>query len=334
MTKLKQSSLLSILGLLLYVINLGICINAVIQHFFNCDYLWGSMTLLFIILPMVIPSIMFIIFQVSSGKSVPTICISALAAILCFPFVPLGILIVHAYTIIVDNNFEPDEEDDDPMARIGEFMKTCEAMVHLFPQASLQLYIVFQALFNENAAGVWQWLAIITTLTYLAFTISTSYFFNGATVSSKIIFFIFGLLAMASRLVVGCIFSIVHSSMWFVPICTYLTTSIILWIIIRRAPGSLSVPLSEPHISSRFQIFLSLMLTAFYNGFTLCGMVLSTTNFAFAIGGYFLEVPKTIAIISMALAGISFTMNIMLLFLKNVKKDWVCIDYDGESELY
>ncbi|CAL4120378.1 unnamed protein product [Meganyctiphanes norvegica] len=334
MTIIKQNPVLSILGLLLYALNLGICINAVVQHFFNYDYLWGSMTLLFIVLPMVIPSIMFTILQASNGKSVPTMCLSVLAAIFSFPIVPLAILIINAYTSIVNYDYEPDEEDDDPIGRIGEYMKTCEAIAHLCPQASLQLYIVFQALSDEHAIGIWQWFAIVTPLIYLAFTISTSYFFDGAAISSKLIFFMFGLLAIASRLVVGCIYSMVHSSLWFVPICTYLTTSIILWIIIRRCPGSLSVPLNELHLSIRFQIFLSLVVTASYNGFTFSGLVISTINMAFAIGAYFLEVPKTIAIVSMALSGISFAMNIILICLKTVRKDWICIDYNGESDFY
>ncbi|CAL4203192.1 unnamed protein product [Meganyctiphanes norvegica] len=325
----------SIIGIFFYVSDFGTDINAAVHLFSKGEYVLGSLTVLLTILPMMIPSIVVILHEIQENKnSVKDICLLILAAIVCSPFMPIYLLMTNLISNIRGHG------PDSLAARGAGLMKLCEAMVESCPQFGLQMLIIFKDLLAGNAIEAWQWVTIATSLSALAFSVSTSRIFIKANSSSKVIFFIFSML-VTSRCVVSCTFSMIHGIFFMVPIGAHLVVSFIIWMIIRSRCFAMCIPLADSHYSNKISGFiliaLSWMLNAAFNSYTLSGLIVSTNNLVFAIGSCFLDLPSHVAITSLSLAAASWAANIIFTFVpvfEGVRRDWLVINEHGESYNY
>ncbi|CAL4139122.1 unnamed protein product [Meganyctiphanes norvegica] len=368
-----------LLSIFLYVLDVVTDILSAVYYISSGHLLWGLLTGVFIILPMIISSVVLIIINKIKGSmhSLPVKFLLVIAAIVFSPMVPFSILVKDAFVSLkghasrhdntddnnkgnsnMDGNGNSDDDnnlnddvvdnvygDNDPF--LVSFVKICEALAESYPQAAMQMFIAFQDLDNVTFL---QWLTIVTSFITLSVSISTTLsitisrlsgrLYNPA-ISSRIIFTIFGLLAVAARFLVACIYSTIYSSWWFVPIGFELATSIFIWVTIRWGNCTMFVPLDQTHHFSNIwdvvYVILRWLRTAAYNTFTLSGLVVSTVNLAFAVGGCFICVSPTVAISVLSIAATSWCSNIIFIVVpqfKGIRSDWLHINENGESWLY
>ncbi|CAL4177676.1 unnamed protein product [Meganyctiphanes norvegica] len=363
-------------SIFLYVLDVVTDILTAFQYLSSGRLLWGLLTGLFIILPMIISSVVLIIINKIKGSrhSLPVKFVLVIAAIVLSPMLPISILVKDAFVSLkahasrndntddnsngssnMDGNGNSDDENDnddvddydgnDPF--MVSFVKICDALTESYPQAGMQMFIASQDLDNVTLL---QCLTIVTSLVTLSFSMAINISITISRLSgrlykpaitSRIIFNIFGLLAVAARFLVACIYSTIYSPLWFVPIGFELATSIFIWVTIRWGNFSMFVPLDQTHHFSNkwdvFYVILRWLRTAAYNSFTLSGLVVSTVNLAFAVGGCFICVSPPVAISVLSVAATSWCSNIIFIVVpqcKGIRSDWLHINGNGESWLY
>ncbi|CAL4068483.1 unnamed protein product, partial [Meganyctiphanes norvegica] len=177
-SKIKQ--LLSIISLFLYVLDLVTDINTAVHHFSNGDYWWGSLTVIFIVLPLIISSAWNFEPECEVGER-PVLCV--------FSCLCIWAKIIPLYYRVKDvTSFWGQSPGNN-----AKFVKICDALAGSYPQANLQMHIVFQVMRDGKAVGLWQWLSIAVSLTALAFSFSTPGLLSSdkASISSRVIFFLF-----------------------------------------------------------------------------------------------------------------------------------------------
>ncbi|CAL4069303.1 unnamed protein product [Meganyctiphanes norvegica] len=328
-----------ILGLLLHVFDLCTDLYQTYRHFHNDDKWWGSLTAVFTFLPMMISSIWLNNDEVQINEYSRYVkCLWPLPAIFCSPIVPFCILV---WRLVESIRSFPDDVNDAAMH--AEIVKLCGSVGESYPQACLQTYIVFQQIFGKKPKPVedLQYVSIVASFTYMSFVVSRNAIFDKAASTSKLVFFVFGLLAVVSRVVVACAYSTIHNYLLCVPIVTELGASIIMWSIRRCCPTPRCVPLDDGHSSNEIGdivfVVLTWLLTAVYNSFTISGFVVSTINVAFAVGACCLGVPESVKIIALTLSAISWVINLIIIVVpqfKAIRNDWIAIDENNESTLY
>ncbi|CAL4137282.1 unnamed protein product [Meganyctiphanes norvegica] len=349
-----------IVGFLFYVLDVTTDIYTAVQHYYNGNYGWSGLTAVFTVVPLVMVSATFIILIHRSNLSILRKFLLTLAVILCSPILPYVLLIGDIITTfwvlepgshrsyvasvmkdVIVSIFGHDTGNHAAVAVSG--LKIIEALVESYPQAGLQMFIISQSILYGTEIGTWQLLTIASSIMTLSFTITSNISTRG--LSHKVaylIFFVFGMVTVASRLMVCSFYSMVccvsitfidtttnnstlptHSSLWFIPFVTMFFGSVFVWSIIRCCPNFLCAPLVDTHRIDNIFAFIYVgctwLLTATYNGFTLSGLVVSTINLLFAMGGCFLNVPPHIAITSLILAATSWAGNVILTTIPSFK---------------
>lgn len=180
-------------------------------------------------------------------------------------------------------------------------------MLESLPQAIIQLYIITQTWDGLDGIDIWQGTSVAVSLLSLTFGIASNenVFENGTIVIKWVIFF-FGLLTVISRILVCCLYSLNSNYLMILPISAELIVSIMVWLTL-RLPEYL-----ESCMWEKFIIFVTWLLTATYDTFTLPAIPASCVNLMFAIGCWFLPVPQSLAIAAITLAAFSFATNIIL----------------------
>ncbi|CAL4059966.1 unnamed protein product [Meganyctiphanes norvegica] len=226
-------------------------------------------------------------------------------------------------------NIDSNENADTEVAthtteKAADLLKLFVCVVESYPQAILQMFIVFQILKLGDLIDPLQWVKITQSLLSLSFTVSFGYLNHCAAISSKFVFFLCGLLAVQSRLMVCCVYSMTHGLLWLVPFGTEIFASAVVWSI-----SSLCHPHDDTtHVGAHghfYGIFI-FMLTEAYNCFNLTGLLTSTISLGFAIGGLFLNVPPNVNEVNLAFAATSFAVNVLLAAApstKDIRKDWL-----------
>ena len=120
---------------------------------------------------------------------------------------------------------------------------------------------------------------IIVSLIAMAFTISTSDLFEGASTISKFLIFLFGLLTVASRLLVCCLYSMIDKTLGVVPVGTAFAASLIAWYILRSSRYSIYFECQNNRGSGSVVFYC--LLSTIYNCFTSFGLLMSTLNLLF-----------------------------------------------------
>ncbi|CAL4231592.1 unnamed protein product [Meganyctiphanes norvegica] len=344
--------IVKVMNLLSYIMNLVTDVNAAVQHLVDDNFWWGFLSLLFILIPMMVSAFIYIYVIIKLTKySVMLKFLLLIPALVFVPIMPFILLLwdvvasIRSYNTNESGNEDNEENntnnEDDPVVAALGLVNLSEAMLQSYPQAGFQMFIVFQNLINGNAIRPWQYVTIASSLIDLSFELCTCFLFDKVSITSKATLFIFGLLAVTSRLMVCCIYSMPNTTWWFIPFGTELGISIFgCWSII-SCRCSVCVPLRvhEGHDDIRENVrgYLMPVIVAAYNSFTISGLMVSITNLLFAIVACFMNVPQSAAITTLTLATVSCATNIVITFVphfKDVRKDWLHINDNGESWLY
>ncbi|CAL4104424.1 unnamed protein product [Meganyctiphanes norvegica] len=332
-----------IVSLLLYIFDLGTDIYSAFQYFSNEDYWWGSLTATFAFLPMGFSSNFVIMYDIQTSKrSRREKWMLVLGTIVCTPIVPFGILVRDVVNSFSTHTSDDNVLTDDIANSRAKFVKLYEGLCESYPQAGLQIYIVFKILNEMNKVIMWwQYVTIAMSLITLSFALSNSVLFITAANRSKVTFFFFGLLGVASRIMVCCLYSLIHKALVIVPIGTAFVATSITWSIIRWRPFSMCGPLYKypnhcTDIVDSVRIVMGWFLTCMFNSFTVSGLVITTSNLVFAVVGCFMDVPQAIAITTLIISTINWIINIILALVpcfEGIRKDFLVV-LNGESEFY
>ncbi|CAL4203112.1 unnamed protein product, partial [Meganyctiphanes norvegica] len=330
-------------SLSLYAGNVCTDINTAVHFLTNGDYYWGGLILAFTLLPMIISGIVVFRFIINQDVSVWGKCFALLLVIIVAPFIPFGTLL----WVTIDGIRGIVHGDDDEMttAEFAGVVKLLEALGQSFPQALIQCFIASQNIQAGVNVGLWLWASIALSLIGFSFTVATSDFFdwnksedNKVSNITRITWFVFGLLAFTSRILVASVISMALKPLWFVPISTLFASAIVVWTIKRYCPCNVCGPLNDGHRNKTgiFTVPLMWLITTSYNAFTMSALVVSTMNLGQAIGGYFLDVPLPIAVTALTISSVSWATNVVFATVpkfERTRNDWLGITDNG-SVLY
>ena len=318
----KSNVLFTLLGLILYLVDMSIHIPRGLEHWQNGNFIWFSITFTFILLSHVVSSIYGMV--VVKGDSNYGILANVYVSLF------FGLTLTLPFILMVWGFVDLCKGKQNGSTKTAQIMMLLEVVIQALFLTCLQTYILGMSMSIGFPIEPIQWISLLFSILSLSFRISTGILFEDKSYVTKIIFFILGGLSIASRIAVFSMFSLVHYGIWVLPICIELTAMIILWFI-KNGCACCSREKFEPIGGSQnnakpFSV-IAWIINTFFNSFSVSGILVAGINLTFAIVSFsllpsYMFTPKTVTI---SLSSINIVANIMIVVcppLKYLSSDW------------